>query len=144
MTYCGRIVIVAGVVVATVAAQVVCGCPYVTKAVRPRLSSQERSAACSGSSKCCRKAATSAAPMPEPAKRGPCERCNFVHRPDGLQPERHSTADTVLHPYLVLSPLPPPDPFILTASAALPRPRERIPIPRLLQDLFHTGMLLLV
>src|SRR4051812_46821790 len=115
MRYWGRTSIVAVIAVASLAAQAVCGCPYVAKG--PRVVSDNKPA-CAGSAKCCHKAATATAATSEPAKRGPCERCNYLHRPDGLQPERHSPNDAVHHPFIALAPLPLLGTLVLPETSA--------------------------
>jgi hypothetical protein len=67
-----------------------------------------------------------------------------MHRPDGLQPERHGDADAVLHPCLALSAVPTLDFTDVPQTFSVFRLYENVAVPPLLQDLFHNATLLLL
>lgn len=124
------------------AAQTVCACPLLKKSsLSPSPVSQKT---CTGTGKCCMKHQSPVPSPSRPTKQWPCEKCNLMHPADEIQPDRFDTAAVTHHVYLTLAPVPP---FIAVRVAGLYQTRgevERVPIPPLLQDLFHAGTLLLI
>lgn len=124
----------------TFAAQALCACPTSPEFSKPVA---QDSRPCKGKAKCCLKdEASTPAPAP-PKKDAPCDRCNLMHRADQIHPDRQVDADAV-HPFCALVPVPL---FHMTGiEDRLPqwRDSERVPIPPLLRDLFHSRTLLLV
>jgi hypothetical protein len=129
--------------VATMAAQAVCVCPVAAAEAGPVPKAEEP---CRGSGKCCvQDTEEPAAPAPARSQESdPCDSCNVVHPADRIQPERQDAAVSVHQQLLALAPVPtlytpvPAGRFAERAGA------ERVPIPPLLQDLFHSGTLLLI
>ena len=127
--------------VSTMAAQAVCACPAMAGEAKPVPQAAE---ACRGSGKCCVQDEPTA---PVPTKSGdgtPCENCNVIHPADRILPERQDAAVPIHQPFLTLAPV---HTLYAPASAqpfAARRDAERVPIPPLLQDLFHSGTLLLI
>ena len=127
--------------VSTMAAQAVCVCPAVTSEARPTPQAKE---ACRGSGKCCVQDEPTA-PVPPPSEQDtPCESCNVIHPADRIQPERQDAPVTVYQPFLALAPVPTIYASVLALPLAARSGAERVPIPPLLSDLFHSGILLLV
>jgi hypothetical protein len=127
--------------VSTMAAQAVCVCPAVGSEARPAQQAEE---ACRGSGKCCVQGEPTV-PVPAPSEQNtPCENCNVIHPADRIQPERQDAPVTVYQPFLALTPVPPIYASVSALPLAAPSGAERVPIPPLLQDLFHSGTLLLI
>lgn len=121
---------------ATLGAHIVCACP---EEMSGRKVASTEAKACAGSADCCGNNPRTGGSPPEDGN--PCERCNLKNRPDQIHPDRHDSA-----------PAPEPafeSPVVITTTpaeaedAATRGMAEDVPIPPLLQDLFHTHILLL-
>ena len=127
--------------VSTMAAQAVCACPVGASETRPVQQAEE---ACRGSGACCVPGQPSA-PAPSQSDDGtPCDRCNVIHPADTIQPDRQDAAVTVHQPFLALAPVPTLYSSVSAQPVIARRNAEHVPIPPLLQDLFHSGTLLLI
>lgn len=121
-----------------IAAQAVCACPAVCETQELAPSAPQR---CSGTDTCCRKQHPAGNQSSPDHRR--CDRCNLEHRPDQAQPDRDPGV-VALQPCDALPPAPwfgPPTSGGREMGQVI---AEGVPIPPLLQDLFHTSILLLI
>jgi hypothetical protein len=125
----------------TVAAQAVCACPDAASANRHVPQAKQT---CSGKGKCRVQDQPTIPASSHPQKGWPCERCNLTHRADQIQPERQDSVAVVHQPFLALLAIPLLYATAITERFPKRRESERVPIPPLLQDLFHSGTLLLI
>ncbi len=125
----------------TMAAQAVCVCPVMAREAASVPKAEET---CRGSGKCCVQDEPTAPVTPQPEEKSPCEDCNVIHPADKIQPDRQDAAVTVHQQFLALAPVPTLYASVSAQSFATRRDVERVPIPPQLQDLFHSGTLLLI
>lgn len=119
------------------AAQFVCACP----APLDPDNSRPIPAACDGDRDCCRDENGSSTPAP--LGDDPCDQCNLVHPDDKLLPAYQKAPPahdlTFALPPIAVS-VATPSNFLFHRHPC----RSECPAPPLLQDLFHSGTLLLI